>query len=98
LIDYAQEALDQIDALTRHYLRLNRPEAVTRLDDALRTAEGRIHRTPWVGLPAPRPYPALTRPGVAWIRSWRYWIGYQTSPALVIVAVFYDQADIPGRF
>ncbi len=98
MIDYAQEALDQIDALTRHYLRLNRPEAVTRLDSALRTAEDQIERTPWVGVPAPRPYPTLTRPGIVWILSWRYWIGYKASPEPVIVAVFYDQADIPGRF
>jgi len=98
LIDYAQEALDQIDALTAHYVGLNRPEAVTRLDGALRAAEKRIERAPWAGLAAPRPYPTLIRPGVAWILSWRYWIAYQTSPALVIVAVFYDQANIPRRF
>jgi hypothetical protein len=59
LIAHAQEALHHINALTDHFIRLNRPEAVARLDDALCEAEGRIERAPWAGLPAPRPYTRL---------------------------------------
>ncbi len=98
MIEYAQEALDHIDALAEHYLALDRPGAVARLDAALRDAEARIERAPHAGLPTARPYPATARPGVAWILSGRYWIAYQTRPALVILTVFYDQANIPGRF
>ncbi len=98
MIEYAQEALNQIDALTEHYLRLGRIEAIIRLDGALRSAEDRINRAPMGGLIAPRPYPSLARPGVAWILSSRYWIAYRKSPARVILAVFYDQADIPERY
>lgn len=51
---------------------------------------------PMVGLPAPRPYPALTQPGRLWLRTGRYWIAYTKTPSL-IVAVFHDMADITGR-
>jgi hypothetical protein len=57
----------------------------------------RISAHPNRGLPAPRPYPGLARPGRAWIKSGRYWIAYRTRPRLLIVAVFYETADIPGR-
>jgi hypothetical protein len=39
----------------------------------------------------------LPGPGWAWVKSGRYWIGYQTDPAPVIVAVFFETANIPGR-
>jgi hypothetical protein len=48
-------------------------------------------------LSAPRPYPDLARPGLAWIKAGRYWIAYRTKPRVIIVAVFYDTANIPGR-
>jgi hypothetical protein len=70
LIGYAWGGLDQIDAPTAHCISLDRPEAVRWLDRALLTAEDRIARTPWAGLPAPRRYPTLTRSGVTWSFSW----------------------------
>lgn len=62
------------------------------VDQAIQT----ICMDPMVGLPAPRPYPALTQPGRLWLRTGRYWIAYTKTPSL-IVAVFHDMADITGR-
>jgi hypothetical protein len=63
----------------------------------LETAWRIIGGNPFGGLPPPRPYPALVRPGLAWIKVGRYWVAYRTTPRLRIDAVFYETADIPGR-
>ena len=52
---------------------------------------------PSAGSSAPRPYPDLARPGQAWIKSGRYWLAYSLTDPPVIVALFHDTADIPGR-
>ena len=65
---------------------------------ALREASGVIEADPAKGLPAPRPYPWLARAGQAWVKSGPYWIGYRQQPRLTIIAVFFETADIPGRF
>jgi plasmid stabilization system protein ParE len=80
----------QIRELQRHYRDLGRPEAIRGLAAALEAAWRTITTSPASGLPAPRP-------GWAWVKSGRYWIGYQTDPAPVIAAVFYETANIPGR-
>jgi hypothetical protein len=82
LIGYTDEALEQVRALRHHYEALARDAAIRALDRAL---------------PAPRPYPQLARPGRAWIKSGRYWVAYRTGPAPVIVAVFFETVNIPGR-
>ncbi len=64
---------------------------------ALREARDAIQANPGGGLPAPRPYPTLARPGRHWIKSGRYWIAWRRHPVPKIVAVVYDQADIPNR-
>ena len=97
MIRYAPRARDQVRALRDHYERRNRPEAIRTLDAALIEAEQRIERNPGAGLPAPRPYPDLARRGRAWIKAGRYWIAYSTVTPPVILAVFYEEADIPGR-
>lgn len=56
-----------------------------------------IERSPTAGLPAPRPYPALARPGQAWIKVGPYWVRYSTQTPLAITGVFYERADIPSR-
>ena len=63
---------------------------------ALREAARSIETTP--GLPAPKPYPELAEPGQAWTHAGRYWISYSTTRPPVIETVFYDEADISGRF
>ncbi len=57
----------------------------------------KIERSPAAGLPAPRPYPEVARAGRAWIKAGRYWVSYRTTKPLVILGVFYEAADIPGR-
>ena len=94
---YSADAERQIDDLRRHYRARNRPEAIRNLIAALMEAEARIEHDPAVGLPAPRPYPALARPGRAWIKAGRYWIVYSTTNPPVILAVFYATANIPRR-
>jgi hypothetical protein len=69
---------------------------VRSLNAALIAAESSILRNPDAGLAAPRPYPQLVRPGRLWTKAGRYWIAYAPDP-VVILAVFYDSADIPGR-
>ncbi len=93
---YAPTARAQIADLRRHYRRKQRPEALQGLAAALRAAEQQIGANQ-PGLPAPRPYPELAAPGEAWVQSGRYWITYTTSRPPVILAVFCDAADIPGR-
>lgn len=97
MIDYTDEALDHARDLRRHYESLDRDTAIRALMRALAEAEARIELAPGVGLPAPRPYPQLARPGRAWVKSGRYWIVYTTTSPPVIAGVFYDAADIPRR-
>lgn len=92
---FTAEALAQISALRRHYHAKGRPEAARNLTKALRQAMQQINAGE--GLPAPRSYPELAQPGRAWTHAGRYWIRYTTSTPAIILAVFYDEADIPGR-
>jgi plasmid stabilization system protein ParE len=96
LIAYTDEAIDQIDALRIHYASKNRLEAALALDAALDRAEHQIVTRPESGLPAPRPYPDVTRPDRRWLKAGRYWIAYRNPPP-VILGVFYDAADLPRR-
>jgi plasmid stabilization system protein ParE len=97
LIAYTPRASRQIRDLRDHYQGLERAEAIRALDAALHAAERKIEDEPSAGLPAPRPYPGVARRGRAWVKSGRYWIAYSTANPPVIVAVFYDMANIPGR-
>ena len=83
----------QVRELQRH----NWIESICALAAALESAWQTIASKPDAGLPAPRPYPALVQPGLAWTKAGHYWIAYRTTPRLLIDAVFYDTADIPGR-
>jgi plasmid stabilization system protein ParE len=97
LIAYTARALRQIDDLIQHYEDRERIEAVRGLSAALDAAEAKIAANPAAGRAAPRPYPGLARQGRAWIKVGRYWVAYDTTTPPVIVAVFYEAADIPNR-
>lgn len=97
MIVYAARALRQIDDLHHHYKNLGHIEAILTLDAALYEAERKIEANPSGGLPAPRPYPRVARPGRAGVKAGRYWVAYTTTAPPVITAIFYDAADIPGR-
>lgn len=96
MIYLSPRARRHVARLQEHYASLDRDEAVLNLAAALTEAGDKIERNPAAGLPAPRPYPQLARPGRRWLFVRRYWIAYEMSP-LRIVAVFYDTADIPKR-
>lgn len=81
----------------RHYEALNRPEAIQGLLQALDQASDRIRTNPRAGLPAPRPYPGLAAPGEAWVKTGRYWVSYSLTNSPIILTIFHDTADIPGR-
>lgn len=98
MIPISPRAKRDIRELQKHYLGKGRPEAVERLLVAVREASELIERNPGAGVDAPRPYPQLERRRWAWVKVHRYWIGYRRDPELTIAAVFYDSADIPGRF
>ncbi len=87
----------QVRELRQYYEDLERPEATRALVSALETAWQAITTNPAAGLPAPRPYPHLARRGRAWVKTGRYWVAYSTVQRPVIVAVFYETANIPGR-
>ena len=97
MIEYADEALEHVRALLRHYDALERDNAIRSLVRALAEAEARIESTSSAGLAAPRPYLHLARPDRVWIKAARYWIVYSTTSPPVIAGVFYDAADIPSR-
>jgi len=97
LIAYTPRALRQIRELLDHYENLERIEAIRAFDAALYEAERKIEAAPYAGLPAPRPYPGVARQGRAWVKAGRYWVAYSTTKPPVVVAVFYDSANIPGR-
>jgi hypothetical protein len=83
--------------LRQHYEKLGRPEATRNLVAAIESAWHEITSNRAAGLPAPRAYPNIARPGRAWVQAGRFWIAYITHPSLAIVAVVYDAADIPRR-
>jgi len=97
VINFTPRAARQVQDLRRHYELRNRPEAIRNLISALDSAWQTITTTPTAGLPTPRPYPNLAPPGRFWLKSGRYWVAYAVRPRPVIVAVFYDMADIPNR-
>jgi plasmid stabilization system protein ParE len=97
LIVFTPEAGQQIRDLRQPYAARDRPEAIRGLSAALEAAWQKITTSPAIGLAAPRPYPHLARPGLAWIKAGRYWIAYSTAKPTVIVGVFYETANIPGR-
>lgn len=98
MIDYTRRAAGHIVALLDDYDAKDRPEAMRNLQLTLRAAWAGIEANPAEGLPAPRPYPHLARPGVLWVHVGRYWVAWRRSPRLTISAVFFDEADIPGRY
>ena len=87
----------QVAELSASYEKKARPEAIRNLIAAVLQASSRIERDPGRGLPAPRPYPELARAGERWIKEGRYWIAYSLTRPPIIVAVFYDTADLPNR-
>ena len=97
MIGYTARAARQVAELREHYERERRLEASRNLDAVLDDAERRIERDPAAGLPAPRPYPTLARPGQAWVKVGPYWVRYSTRTPPVITGVFYERIDIPGR-
>jgi len=97
-MDVSPQAERQIEDLRQYFRDHQRPEAIRGLAAALIEADRKIQRNPSAGLAASRPYPSVARPGRAWIKAGRYWIAYRTTPPLAIVAVFFETADITGRF
>jgi plasmid stabilization system protein ParE len=97
LIAYTRRALRQIEDLREHYDGLGRYDATDAFEAALEEAERKIAADPAAGLPAPRPYPQLARPGRLWVKAGRYWIAYRPGPHPTITAAFFETANIPGR-
>jgi hypothetical protein len=63
----------------------------------MESARRKIAANPAVGLPAPRPYPQLARPGRRWLKAGRYWIAYSAEGSPSIIGVFYETSNIPRR-
>ena len=98
MIGLSPEAQAQIDRLIVYYESKNRIEASTNLLKSLDRARARIALSPAAGLPAPRPYPSLKRPGRLWITEGAYWIAYTATEPPIISGVFFVTSDIPTRF
>jgi plasmid stabilization system protein ParE len=98
LIDYSPTARQHIIALRIHYEDRERPEAIRNLAAAIEEAAARMARTPGAGFRAPRPYPALSRPGWRWIKAGPYWFAYVPhDQGATVAGVFHESADIPNR-
>lgn len=96
MVELTPQADEQVSRLESHYEALDRVEAVFNLLRAVEAAKARIARAPEAGLPAPRPYPALKKPGRLWLKEGRYWISYSPTKPLAITGVFFETVDIPG--
>ena len=97
MIEYTPEASGHVDDLIRHYEDRQRPEAIRALLSAMDEAEGKIASNPAAGMRVPRPYPQLRQTGRVWLKAGRYWFAYSTTEPPVIVGVFFETANIPGR-
>jgi plasmid stabilization system protein ParE len=97
VISLTPEAEAQLDSLMEHFETKGRLEATVNLLRDLERAKKRIAAAPDEGLAAPRPYPALRRPGRRWIIEGRYWVSYSLTSPPVISGVFYVTSDIPRR-
>jgi hypothetical protein len=97
VIELSARATLDVARLEDHFDKLGRPEAIRNLAYALAEASDKIESDPAAGLIAPRPYPGVARRGRLWLHVRRYWIAYSTTTPSVILAVFYDTANIPER-
>ncbi|HLY55478.1 MAG TPA: hypothetical protein VKS60_07980 [Stellaceae bacterium] len=88
----------QIDALLRHFIGKDRPEAYARLLQAIENAVARIEANPRGGAPYPSPYRGVRKWGYRWIKEHRYWFGWSTVRDYpVITNVIFETSDIRGR-
>lgn len=97
MIELSARATVDVARLEEYYDQLDRPEAIRNLAYALAEASDKIESNPDAGLTAPRPYPGVAKPGRLWLHVRRYWIAYSTTIPPVILAVFFDTANIPKR-
>lgn len=98
MIPLSPAAERQLDELTRYYAERGRDVAIDNLVSSVERASARYLAKRGPFYDAPRPYPALLRPGWRWAKEGRYWIAF--SPAengSVIRAIFYEAANIPRR-
>lgn len=97
MIELTPRARRLLQELQSFYEDHDRLEALRNLANAVERAVARIERDPAAGMAAPRPYPALAKPGQAWIKEGSYWFAYSTGRPPAVVLVFHDTADIPRR-
>ena len=98
MIPLSPAAERQLDELTRFYAERERDAAIGSLVDSVERGSARYLANEGLFYDAPRPYPALLRPGWRWTKEGRYWIAFGlTKSGPVIRAIFYDAADMPGR-
>jgi len=98
LIRFSSFALVQIDQLTAHYETKGRPEAARNLERALERGVALIAAGPRHPRLYPATYRQLARPGRAWIKVPPYWIAYDMADPPLIVAVFWEGADLASRY
>jgi len=98
LIEYSPTARRQVNALISHFQKKRRPEAIRNMLAALRRVETAIES----GSGRPRAFPAtyrsLARPGRVWRKELIYWIAYEQTDPPVIIAVFWEGADLARRY
>ena len=94
------EAANQVRTLTRHFLRLERPEAAKRLTQTVHQAQSSVDDPALRWFPAPRPHPQLARLGFRWIKLHRYWVAFriERNGETLIHHVLDETTDIPARF
>jgi plasmid stabilization system protein ParE len=98
VIRLSRQAQAQINSLFWHFEAQDRPEASSNLRAVLIRVSERIKLGHGLFFDAPRPYPALLRPGWRWTKEGPYWIAYSVRGSVpVIRAVFHASANIPGR-
>lgn len=87
-----------VNQLISHYRTKRRPEAIRNLLAALTRVEAAIETGTGCARAFPATYRDLARPGRAWRKETIYWIAYDQTDPPIIVAVFWEGADLAGRY
>jgi plasmid stabilization system protein ParE len=98
VIPLSAAAEGDLDDLTTYYAERGRDRAIERLIGSVEAVCARYLAKRGSFLDAPRPYPALADLGFRRTKEDAYWFAFQeTAKGPILVGIYHEAADIPGR-